>query len=148
MHRRIPKAGMIVRMWACPKCHREFDAEPRHHFCDNGATTITEYIDGQAAEIQPRLREIHTVLKAALPDAEERISYRMPAFWRGRNLIYFAAFAKWAGLFPGGEATTVFADKLTDYTTTKGGIRLPYSQPLPADLITEIALWCHAHYAK
>jgi uncharacterized protein YdhG (YjbR/CyaY superfamily) len=45
-------------------------------------------------------------------------------------------------LFPGGEATTVFTDKLTGFETTKGGIRLPYNKPLPVDLITEIALWC------
>jgi len=41
-----------------------------------------------------------------------------------------------------GETTAVFADKLTEYTTTKGGIRLPYNKPLPLDLITEIAVWC------
>ncbi|MDR1713336.1 MAG: DUF1801 domain-containing protein [Coriobacteriales bacterium] len=98
--------------------------------------------------MQPRLREIYAILKAALPDAKERISYRMPTFWQGRNLIHFAAFAKWAGLFPGGEATTVFADKLRGYETTKGGIRLPYNRPLPVELITEIALWCGQRNAK
>jgi uncharacterized protein YdhG (YjbR/CyaY superfamily) len=129
-------------MWTCPKCKREFDSEPPHHFCDSGAATIEEYINGQAEEVQPRLREVYAALKAALPNAREKISYRMPTFWQGRNLIHFAAFAKWIGLFPGGEATTVFADKLTVYHTTKGGIRLPYNKPLPVDLITEIAKWC------
>jgi len=135
-------------MWTCPKCHREFDYEPPHHFCDSGATTIEEYINGQATEVQPRLREVYVILKEALPVAKEKISYRMPTFWQGRNLIHFAAFAKWMGLFPGGEATTVFADKLEGYTTTKGGIRLPYNKPLPVDLITEIALWCAERNAK
>jgi uncharacterized protein YdhG (YjbR/CyaY superfamily) len=135
-------------MWKCPKCQRAFDTEPPHHFCDSGAATIEEYIRGQAEEAQPRLREVYAVLKAALPDALEKISYRMPTFWQGRNLIHFAAFARWIGLFPGGTATTVFAGRLTGYHTTKGGIRLPYHKPLPVDLITDIAVWCGEHNAK
>jgi uncharacterized protein YdhG (YjbR/CyaY superfamily) len=129
-------------MWTCPKCKREFAGEPPHHFCDSGAATIEEYINGQVAEVQPRLREVYAALKAALPNAREKISYRMPTFWQGRNLIHFAAFAKWIGMFPGGEATTVFAGRLAGYTTSKGGIRLPYNTPLPVALITEIAVWC------
>ncbi|MDR0906392.1 MAG: DUF1801 domain-containing protein [Oscillospiraceae bacterium] len=135
-------------MWKCPKCNREFDYEPPHHFCDCGATTIDEYIAGQAEEIQPRLREVYHAIKAALPDAKEKISYRMPTFWRGRNIIHFAAFAKWIGLFPGGEATAVFAEKLENFHTTKGGIRLPHNKPLPLELITEIAQWCGRNNAK
>ncbi|MDR1779067.1 MAG: DUF1801 domain-containing protein [Clostridiales Family XIII bacterium] len=135
-------------MWTCPKCHREFEYEPPHHFCDAGAVTIEEYIAAQAEEHQPRLRELYATLKAALPEAQEKISYRMPTFWKGRNLIHFALFAKWIGLFPGGEATTVFADKLTGFHTTKGGIRLPHKDPLPLDLITEIAVWRGERNAK
>jgi uncharacterized protein YdhG (YjbR/CyaY superfamily) len=135
-------------MWKCPKCGRDFDGQPPHHFCDSGAATIDEYINRQAEEFQPRLREMYATLKSALPTAKEKISYRMPTFWQGRNLIHFAAFAKWIGLFPGGEATTVFADKLAGYETTKGGIRLPYNKPLPLGLITEIALWCRKENAK
>jgi len=135
-------------MWTCPKCGRAFDREPAHHFCDGGAATIEAYINGQRAEAQPRLREVYAALKAALPDAVEKISYRMPTFWQGRNLIHFAAFAKWIGLFPGGRATTAFAEKLSGYSTSKGGIRLPYDKPLPVDLITEIARWCGEHNGK
>jgi uncharacterized protein YdhG (YjbR/CyaY superfamily) len=72
----------------------------------------------------------------------------MPTFWQGRNLIHFAAFAKWIGLFPGGEATTVFADKLKGFHTTKGGIRLMHKESLPLDLITQIAAWCGGHNGK
>jgi hypothetical protein len=35
-------------MWKCPKCNREFDNKPPHHFCDSGAMTIGEYIEDQA----------------------------------------------------------------------------------------------------
>jgi uncharacterized protein YdhG (YjbR/CyaY superfamily) len=134
-------------MWRCPKCKREFDYEPPHHFCDSGAVTIDEYIAAQAEDVQPRLREVYATLKAALPDAKEKISCRMPTFWQGRNIIHFAAFAKWIGLFPGGEATAVFADKLENFHTTKG-IRLPHNVPLPLELITEIAKWCERNNTK
>jgi uncharacterized protein YdhG (YjbR/CyaY superfamily) len=135
-------------MWTCPKCNREFDYEPPHHFCDSGAQTIGAYITAQAEDIQPRLWEVYHAIKAALPDAKEKISYRMPTFWQGRNIIHFAAFAKWIGLFPGGEATAVFADKLVGFHTTKGGIRLLHKEPLPLELITEIAHWCGENNAK
>jgi len=107
-------------------------------------TLIEQYIDGQAEAVQAPLRELYVALKAALPQAQERISYQMPTFWQGRNLIHFAAFRRWLGLFPGGEATTVFADRLIGYSTSKGDIRIPYGQPLPVSLVQDIARWCEA----
>ena len=55
---------------------------------------------------------------------------------------------KHIGLYPGGEATAVFADALSDYDVSKGTIRLPYDRELPADLIARIAMWCRAQYGK
>ena len=52
------------------------------------------------------------------------------------------------GVYPGGEATTVFAEELAGIDVSKGTIRLPYSKELPAELITKIAKWCYAEYAK
>ncbi len=74
--------------------------------------TIDEYIDAQDETVQPRLREVHEILRTAIPDAEERISWSMPTYWKGRNIIHFAASKKHLGLYPGGEATTVFAEEL------------------------------------
>ncbi|MDR0820904.1 MAG: DUF1801 domain-containing protein [Oscillospiraceae bacterium] len=129
-------------MWKCPNCGREFEIVEQHHFCTEPPKTIDEYIAAQTEDIQPRLREVYAVIKAALPNTTEKISYQMPTFWNGRNLIHFAAFKKHIGLYPGGEATAVFAEKLTDYKTSKGGIRLPNNKPLPLELIAEIAQWC------
>ncbi|GHU71412.1 hypothetical protein AGMMS49992_05370 [Clostridia bacterium] len=135
-------------MWICPKCGREFENIDQHHFCSSPPKTIAEYIATQDADIQPRLLEVYATIKVALPDAAEKISWQMPTFWKGQNLIHFAAFKKHIGLFPGGEATTVFADKLVGLKTSKGGIQLPNSKPLPLELITEIASWCGVHNAK
>ncbi len=129
-------------MWICPKCKKEFDTEPAHHTCSSEDPPIAAYIHAQREDMQPRLWEVYQVIKTALPDAREKISYQMPTFWQGRNLIHFGAFSQWIGLFPGGEATHVFAERLSGYHTSKGGIRLMNNRPLPLELIADIAVWC------
>ena len=134
-------------MWKCPKCGREFSRQNQDHYCEK-PETIDAYIDAQSEAVQPRLREVRAILRSAIPEAEERISWSMPTFWKGRNLIHFAASKKHLGLYPGGEATTVFAGRLADYDVSKGTIRLPYDEPLPGELIADIARWCFSRYAK
>ena len=134
-------------MWQCPKCNRIFEKQDQPHYCGK-PQSIDEYIAQQDAAVQPRLREIRAILRAALPEAEERMSWSMPTYWKGRNIIHFAASKKHLGIYPGDEATAAFAGELTDYDTSKGTIRLPYEEPLPADLIRRIAEWCFEKYAK
>ena len=109
---------------------------------------IDDYISRQEEAIQPRLRLIRDTIKAAIPEAEERISYQMPTFWKGRNIIHFAAAKKHIGIYPGGEATSAFADRLTEYKTSKGAIQLPNDKELPLELITDIARWSYERNAK
>lgn len=109
---------------------------------------IDVYIAAQDEAIQPRLNAICDTIRAALPDAVERISYQMPTYWKGRNIIHFAAFKKHIGLYPGGEAAVVFADRLKEYKTSKGTIQFPHNKELPLSLIAEIAVWCYGRYAK
>ena len=133
--------------WKCPKCGREFAKQDQQHFCVK-PKTVDEYIELQAENVQPKLREIRAILQAAIPEAEECISWSMPTYRKGRNIIHFAASKKQIGLYPGGEATTVFADELSGYNVSKGTIRLPYDKDLPVDLITRIAMWCYEEYKK
>ena len=133
--------------WKCPKCGREFSKQGQSHYCEK-PQTIDEYIAVQDETVRPKLNEVRAILRSALPDAQERISWSMPTYWKGQNLIHFAASKKHIGIYPGGEATTVFADKLKDFDVSKGTIRLPYNKPLPKELITEIAVWCYNQYAK
>jgi len=100
--------------------------------------TIDEYIALQDEAVQPRLREIRDLLRAALPDAQERMFWSMPTYWKGGNLIHFAASKKHLGLYPGGEATTVFAEELKDFDVSKGTIRVPWDRDLPVELIRRI----------
>lgn len=110
--------------------------------------TIQEYIEEQEEPIRPRLNEIYAVIKKAVPEAEERLSWRMPTFWKGRNIIHFAPAKKHIGLYPGPDAIEAFADKLENYKTSKGAVRLPNDKPLPLELIAEIAAWSYAHNKK
>ena len=135
-------------MWKCPKCGRAFKKENQSHYCGKAPETIDEYILAQNEAVQPRLREIREIFRAAFPDAEERISWSMPTYWKGRNIPHFAASKKHRGLYPGGEATTVFAEELKEYDVSKGTIRLPWNKELPTKLIQTIARWCYKEYKK
>ena len=108
---------------------------------------IDDYISRQDERIQPRLHVICDTIRSAIPDALEKISYQMPTYWKGRNIIHFAAYKNHIGIYPGGEATQVFADRLTEYKTSKGTIQLPLDRELPLELISEIAIWCYGRYA-
>ena len=134
-------------MWKCSKCGRSFKKEGQSHFCGK-IETIDQYIEEQDEGIWSRLNEVRQILHTAIPEAQEKISWSMPTFWKGKNIIHFAASKNHLGLYPGGEATTVFADRLADFDVSKGTIRLPYNQPLPKELITDIAKWCYEQYAK
>ena len=134
-------------MWKCPKCGREFSREGQDHYCVK-PQTIDAYIVAQDEAVQAKLIEIREILRAALPDAEERISWSMPTYWKGRNIIHFAASKKHLGLYPGGEATTVFAEELRGWDVCKGTIRLPWKNELPTELIQRIARWCYEEYSS
>ena len=128
---------------------RTYSKERQEQPHDGGKPqTVDEYIAMQDEAVQPKLRAIRSILQAALPEAEECISWSMPTYRKGRNLIHFAASKRHIGLYPGGEATAVFADELTGFNCSKGTIRLPYDKELPAALIGRIAKWCLAAYGQ
>lgn len=132
--------------WKCPKCGREFESRDQSHYCEK-PQTVDEYIAMQDAAVRPRLNEVRALIRTAIPDAEERISWSMPTYRKGRNLIHFAASKKHLGIYPGGEATVVFAEELKGYDVSKGTIRLPWEKEPPAELIKRIARWCYENYA-
>jgi len=130
-------------MWMCPNCGREFEIEYQNHNCSKTLTPIDEYIASQPEKIQPYLHQIHNTILAALPDVQERISWRMPTYWKEHNIIHFAAHKNHIGLYPGPEAIVHFSDRLKDYKTSKGAAQFPYDRKIPLKLIEEIAVWCY-----
>jgi uncharacterized protein YdhG (YjbR/CyaY superfamily) len=82
-----------------------------------------------------QLRE--TIIKAA-PEAEETISYNMPAYKLHGSLVYFAAYSGHIGFYPTPSAIVEFAEELLKYPTAKGTVQFALDQPLPTALIRKI----------
>ena len=127
-------------MWKCEKCGREFKNLEQSHYCEK-IDSIDAYIADQPEQLRLLLQQIRETIRVAAPEAAEKISWSMPTFWQGENLIHFAAFKKHIGLYPGSEATTAFAERLIDYKTSKGAIQLPIGRPIDFALITDIVKW-------
>ena len=134
-------------MWKCPKCGREFQKQNQEHYCTKPAD-IDEYIAFQEEGIQPYLKQIREAIGSAIPEAQEKISWSMPTFWKTQNLIQFAASKRHIGLYPGPEAVEAFQDRLEGYETSKGTIRIPYRMPLPLDVVADLAKWCFEKYSS
>ena len=108
---------------------------------------IDEYIDAQPLSVKQLLRNARWAIQTAAPDAIEKISYQMPTYWQGQNLIHFAAQKNHLGIYPGAEAMVHFAPRLARYKTSKGAIQFPYKDfgETQLALIKEIAAWCAMH---
>jgi len=100
--------------------------------------SIDEYIAAHPPEIQAILTKIRSTVSAAAPDAQETISYRMPAFTQNGILVYFAAFKKHIGLYPPIAGDANLEKAIAPYAGEKGNLRFPLDQPIPYDLIERI----------
>lgn len=106
----------------------------------SGVSSIDEYIAMFPADIQKKLQEIRATIKAAAPDAQEKISYQMPTYYLHGNLVHFAAFKNHIGFFPGamGNIVQAFSSEIPRYKTGKGTLQFPEGEPLPLDLVSRI----------
>lgn len=101
----------------------------------SGYTSIDEYIATFPPEIQQKLEAIRATIKAAAPEAVEKISYQMPTFYLHGNLVHFAAFKQHIGFYPTPSGIEAFQDELSAYKGAKGSVQFPLDQPLPLDLV-------------
>jgi uncharacterized protein YdhG (YjbR/CyaY superfamily) len=102
---------------------------------------IDEYIASCPDHFQKKLKELKAVIKEAAPEAEEKISYRMPAFTLKGILVYFAAHTNHIGFYPTSSVVEVFKKELSGYKSGKGSIQFPIDKPLPLDLIAKIVIF-------
>lgn len=114
----------------------------------HGFSNIDEYIANFPEATQKYLHQIRATIHAAAPEAEEKISYQMPAFfWKG-ILVYFAGYKNHIGFYPTGSGIEAFKDDLSGYVTSKGTVRFPLDQPLPLDLIERMVRFRRAENEK
>ena len=101
--------------------------------------TVDEYLARVPPKFRATLQRLRKTIKAAAPDAEEVISYQMPAFRQNGMLVYFAAFEDHCSLFVGSpKVRRQFSAELKPFMRGKGTLRFTPDRPLPAGLVTRI----------
>jgi len=100
--------------------------------------TVDEYIASFPKNAQSILEELRQAIRESAPEAEEAISYQMPAFKLNGILVWFAAFKNHIGFYPKTSAIEAFKEELSDYEASKGTIRFPLDKPIPYDLVKKI----------
>lgn len=111
---------------------------------NNTIKTIDEYIANFPEDIQILLEQIRATIIEKLPEAEQCISYGMPAFKTlGKPLVYFAAFKNHIGFYATPTGHKAFANELSTYKQGKGSVQFPLNQPIPFNLIAQIVEFKH-----
>ena len=100
--------------------------------------TVDEYLSALPENAKAILKEFRKTIKQAAPQAEELISYNMPAFKLHGILVYYAAYDRHIGFYPTSSPMKVFKDELADYKTSKGAIQFPIEKTIPAALVKKI----------
>ena len=101
--------------------------------------SVDDYIAAQPEAVRPLLRQIRAIVHDEAPQAEETISYRMPAYRHGGVLLYFAAFKQHIGLYPPVRGDADLLKELAPYRGAKGNLTFPLADALPLDLIRRVA---------
>jgi uncharacterized protein YdhG (YjbR/CyaY superfamily) len=99
---------------------------------------VDAYISLYPAPVRSKLTAVRQTVRKAAPEAEELISYRLPAYRFHGMLVYFAAFKQHIGLYPTASGVRAFKDELAGFKTSKGAIQFPLDRPLPLGLIAKI----------
>lgn len=101
--------------------------------------TVNEYVAAFPKDVQIKLKQIRTCIQQCASEAEESISYGMPAYkLYGKPLVYFAAFQQHVGFYATPSGHHAFAKELSKYKQGKGSVQFPINEPLPMELITKI----------
>jgi uncharacterized protein YdhG (YjbR/CyaY superfamily) len=100
--------------------------------------TVDQYISVFPKHVQAMLQQMRETVQKAAPQAEEVISYNMPAFRFHGMLVYYAGNKAHIGFYPMPAAIVAFKKELAGYVTSKGAIQFPLDKKLPVTLIKNI----------
>ena len=109
--------------------------------------TIDDYLATASPAAKPILEEIRRLIHRKVPNAQETISYQMPAFKLGRTFIYFASFKKHIGVYPPVTGDKSLIDATARYRNEKGNLAFPLDQAIPFELIGRVAVALSKQYA-
>jgi uncharacterized protein YdhG (YjbR/CyaY superfamily) len=104
-------------------------------------TSVDEYIAAQPETMRPKLEQVRTTIRKAVPEAVEGIGYRMPGYkLHGKPMLYFAGFKEHYSLFAAsGTFFAALEEELRGYELRKGTVHFPLTKPVPVKLIGRIA---------
>jgi uncharacterized protein YdhG (YjbR/CyaY superfamily) len=103
--------------------------------------SVDEYIAAQPEAMRPKLEQVRTVIRRAVPDALEGIGYGIPGYkLHGKPMLYFGGFKEHYSLFAAsGTFFAALEDELSGYDLRKGTVHFPLAKPVPLKLISRIA---------
>ena len=104
--------------------------------------TIDEYISAYEGEPKGRMLALRALIHSCHPDITEKIAWGIPTFVLKGNLVHFSAEKKHMGFHPGQTAIDAFADRFGKLIHTKSTLHLPYSEPMPLELLREMVEFC------
>ena len=126
-------AAMIGSMKKATARHRRVAKE------QSGCRTVSEYLSQVPEPARGTLEKVRKVIHSVVPrEAEEVISYGIPAFKHKQVIVWYAAFSGHCSLFPTAKVIEKFKAELGAYTISKGTIRFPVDKPLPAILVKKL----------
>jgi uncharacterized protein YdhG (YjbR/CyaY superfamily) len=101
-------------------------------------TDIDSYIAEQLPDVRNKLMQIRQTIKTSAPEAEELISYNMPAFKYHGILVYFAGYKNHIGFYALPSGQKAFEKELSIYKQGKGSVQFPLDKPMPLALIKKM----------
>lgn len=103
--------------------------------------SVDDYIATKPEAVQATLERVRGTIRKAVPKAREVISYQIPAYkLDGDTVIFFAGWKEHYSLYPASDRLVeAFKSELAPYRVSKGTIRFPLDEPVPAKLIADIA---------
>ncbi len=99
---------------------------------------IDDYLADYTGRQRALMEQLRDLIRSLVPDAGEKISYRMPTFTLHGNLVHFAAFTHHLGFYPGADGVTHALPLLGGLAHSKGAIQFPWDADLPVDLVTSV----------
>lgn len=103
---------------------------------------VVDYIDSFSGIHRELLMQMRNTIKSEAADAEESISYGMPAYKiKGKALVYFAGYKNHIGFYATPSGHAEFEKELSVYKQGKGSVQFPIDKPLPLDLVARIVAY-------
>lgn len=100
--------------------------------------SVDEYIASFPDDTAHVLQQVRQIIREYAPEAEELISYNMPAYRFNGVLVYFAGYKNHIGFYGLPSGNAAIEEELSAYKQGRGSVQFPLSQPIPVDLIKKI----------